>query len=105
MGAPVAPAAWHRAPGWGQQGAGENIQWARGDGPSNPALGAAHGLGADRARLSKAGAPGGLLQLAAKFVALLVDRRNHRAGWQAQAHERGLRELQACLDGFRYGIG
>ena len=52
-----------------------------------------------------AGLAGGLLQLVAELVALLVDGGDHRAGGQAEADERRLRELQAGLDGLRHRVG
>ena len=48
-----------------------------------------------------AGLAGGLLQLVAELVALLVDGGDHRARRQAEADERRFRELQAGLDGLR----
>ena len=45
-----------------------------------------------------------LLQLSPEFVPHFVDRCDHRPRGEAKPHERGLRKLQARLDGFRYGI-
>src|SRR6185436_9283866 len=62
-------------------------------------------LGANRAGLGLAGKAGGLLQLVAELVALLVDGGDHGTRRQTEADEGRFRELQARLDGLRDGIG
>ena len=47
----------------------------------------------------------GILQGVTDFVALLVDRSDHRPGGYPQSDQSGLGKLQACLDGLGHRIG
>ncbi len=53
----------------------------------------------------QSGCASGLLQGVADFVALFVDRRDHRPGRNAESHQRRFGKLQARFDGLRHRVG